>query len=409
MSAFFKMAQALCCLFVFSLSYTALQAQGNPNQMTPPSSKWKINGNNSSANDYLGTNNQRDLILKSNALEVLRLTTDQETKIKGDFYLEQEVDPLDPVPKFMMVGPNGKVRGVTKSFLLNTIYGGPGCQYTGEEYDSPIWESVSFSENYGYLLTGNDCPARVGIGVENPATQLHVNGGGYFTSNVGVGSAPVFETQLNARTIKKNGICIDQNYFHDFGYAYKAIVHKKNTKGLGIFNESYQHDVFTVYGSGTIEASNEQDTYFSLRPEGHMVISNEFGNILTLEPDGKFILSNGTDKLLQLESDGLLRGRKIKLDQDNWADYVFDMEYSLMPLKELEEYISTHKHLPRVPSQQTVQAEGIDLGEMNVILLEKIEELTLYVIEQNKEMKRQKRELHLLQQKVSEQSTNPKD
>ena len=393
MTSFCKTVIAVLCLFIFSLSCNVIQAQGNPNQLTPPSSKWKINGNNSSANDYLGTNNQRDLILKSNALEVLRLTTDQETKIKGDFYLEQEIDPLDPLPKFMMVGPNGRVRGVTKSFLLNTIYGGPGCQYTGEEYDSPIWKSISFSENYGYLITGNDCPARVGIGVENPATQLHVNGGGYFTSNVGVGSAPVFETQLNAKTIKKNGICIDQHYIHDYGYAYKAIVHKKNTKGLGIFNEGYQHDVFTVYGSGTIEASNEQDTYFSLRPEGYMEISNESGNIFTLEPDGKFILSNGTDKLLQLESDGLLRSRKIKVDQNNWAEYVFDMEYSLMPLKELEEYISTHKHLPRVPSQQTVLSEGVDLGEMNVILLEKIEELTLYVIEQNKEMESLKEDL----------------
>ena len=77
--------------------------------------------------------------------------------------------------------------------------------------------------------------------------------------------------------------------------------------------------------------------------------------------------------------------------------------------KELEEYISIHKHLPNVPSEQTIQSEGVDLGEMNVILLEKIEELTLYVIEQNKEIKQQRRELNLLQQKVSEQSTNPKD
>lgn len=70
-----------------------------------------------------------------------------------------------------------------------------------------------------------------------------------------------------------------------------------------------------------------------------------------------------------------------------WADYVFDDDYLLMSLSELEEYIKEHKHLPGVPSAATVAEEGIDLAEMNKILLEKIEELTLRVIELEKKIK----------------------
>lgn len=69
---------------------------------------------------------------------------------------------------------------------------------------------------------------------------------------------------------------------------------------------------------------------------------------------------------------------------DNWPDYVFDAEYELTPLEEVEAYISKNKHLPQVPSAADVAEEGIDLGNMDKTLLKKIEELTLYIIEQNK-------------------------
>ena len=114
---------------------------------------------------------------------------------------------------------------------------------------------------------------------------------------------------------------------------------------------------------------------------------------MTLQPNGKFTISNGTAKLIQVETDGLLRARKVKVNMENWADYVFDKEYDLMPLNKLEYYINEHQHLPNVPSINTVINEGIDLGDMNRVLLEKIEELTLYIIEQNKEVQALKDDL----------------
>ncbi len=80
-----------------------------------------------------------------------------------------------------------------------------------------------------------------------------------------------------------------------------------------------------------------------------------------------------------------IRTEKVKVDvSSNWPDYVFHKKYKLPSLKEVEEFIQKNKHLPDVPSAAEVGKEGLDLGDNQAMLLKKIEELTLYVIEQNK-------------------------
>jgi hypothetical protein len=81
-----------------------------------------------------------------------------------------------------------------------------------------------------------------------------------------------------------------------------------------------------------------------------------------------------------------IRTRKVKVDQSTWADYVFQTNYRLRPLSEVEQYIKQYHHLPEVPSADEVAKEGLNLGDNQAMLLKKIEELTLYVIEQNKKM-----------------------
>jgi hypothetical protein len=85
---------------------------------------------------------------------------------------------------------------------------------------------------------------------------------------------------------------------------------------------------------------------------------------------------------------GTIRGCKVKANNLNgWCDYVFDKDYKLQSLSELEKYIKQNKHLPDMPTEKQVLENGIDLGEMNMKLLKKIEDLTLYIIEQNKRIK----------------------
>jgi hypothetical protein len=69
-----------------------------------------------------------------------------------------------------------------------------------------------------------------------------------------------------------------------------------------------------------------------------------------------------------------------------WADFVFDKNYKLRPLSEVETYIKANNHLPEIPSTADVNKNGIDLAETQALLLQKVEELTLYVIEQNKKV-----------------------
>jgi hypothetical protein len=85
----------------------------------------------------------------------------------------------------------------------------------------------------------------------------------------------------------------------------------------------------------------------------------------------------------------------------DWSDFVFDKNYKLLPLADLKTYISTHQHLPSVPSANEVVSNGIDLAKMDATLLQKIEELTLYTIDLYQTNEKLKAELALLQAQIN--------
>jgi hypothetical protein len=88
---------------------------------------------------------------------------------------------------------------------------------------------------------------------------------------------------------------------------------------------------------------------------------------------------------LRVAPDGTTYAKAVNVQTTNWPDYVFKKDYSLLPLNQLESYINQNQHLPGLPSAKDVTEKGVDVGEMNKMLLKKIEELTLYVIELQKE------------------------
>lgn len=83
---------------------------------------------------------------------------------------------------------------------------------------------------------------------------------------------------------------------------------------------------------------------------------------------------------------GTIRAQEVKIENTNWPDYVFSPSYQLQSLSDVERYIQENKHLPDIPSEQEVKEEGISVGEMNAKLLQKIEEMTLYMIQMQKEI-----------------------
>jgi len=121
---------------------------------------------------------------------------------------------------------------------------------------------------------------------------------------------------------------------------------------------------------------------------------NKFSGTLTMpgtgiwQSDGNVGIGTINPKE-RLSVNGNMRAHEIKVEVANWPDYVFDNEYKLPSLQETGEYIKANKHLPGIPAAVEVKENGISLGAMNSALLKKIEELTLYLIEKEAQLKNQ--------------------
>lgn len=104
----------------------------------------------------------------------------------------------------------------------------------------------------------------------------------------------------------------------------------------------------------------------------------------------------------ELEVNGTARAKEVIVEATGWPDYVFSPEYELWTLAEIEAHIKTNGHLPEVPTAKEVEEEGQHLGEMQQLLLKKIEEMTLHLIELKKENEALKERVETLEKKNEE-------
>lgn len=112
--------------------------------------------------------------------------------------------------------------------------------------------------------------------------------------------------------------------------------------------------------------------------------------------------NNGIAASAKLSVDGMILAKDIRVaisTQTHWADYVFEKDYKLMPLSDVEKFVNQNKHLPGVPSEAEVKKEGMDVTEMNIHLLQKLEELYLHSIEMKKQLDAQAKEIEQLKKK----------
>ncbi len=124
--------------------------------------------------------------------------------------------------------------------------------------------------------------------------------------------------------------------------------------------------------------------------------ANNVFEAIRINNNGNITINSG-----DMDINGKINAQEIQLQQDALPDYVFADDYSLMPINKVESYIKENKHLPEMPSAQEAQENGINIGEMQAKLLQKIEELTLYVIDMNKEMETIKKENQQLKEILS--------
>jgi hypothetical protein len=144
---------------------------------------------------------------------------------------------------------------------------------------------------------------------------------------------------------------------------------------------------FDDFLSATSDDVNHLATVFKVDDKGGLHI-----NYLGQDPDLVLNIRSKSDdrKLLQLHNNGLLRAREIKVDEAAWPDYVFKPNYELMPLNKVKAFIAQNGHLPNVPSAAEIESDGVNLGETAKITMEKVEELTLYLIGQQEQLDEQK-------------------
>jgi len=105
-------------------------------------------------------------------------------------------------------------------------------------------------------------------------------------------------------------------------------------------------------------------------------------------------VQNPTEKLAV---NGKIRATEIKVDSGPWPDFVFEEDYKLTPLKDVETFIKENKHLPGVPKAKDIEEDGLSLGEMVRILMQKNEELTLHLIDKDKKIEDQNNRIQKLE------------
>ncbi len=120
---------------------------------------------------------------------------------------------------------------------------------------------------------------------------------------------------------------------------------------------------------------------------------------MILTDSGNVGIGTTTPGVHKLAVNGTVRAKEVVVDT-GWSDFVFEEGYFLRPLEEVESHIQEHGHLPDVPSAATVESEGLPMGQAQKIMMQKIEELTLYMIDLKKENAAQQSIIEKQQQEI---------
>ena len=198
------------------------------------------------------------------------------------------------------------------------------------------------------------------------------------TNRVGIGT-----TSPNAKLDIKGDLKLGN------GSTYTDLIFKTGTTISGT-NGVFEILPKTMPGSGTAR----QTTYF--KNASHSNGKTEHNVVV----DGNVGIGTTNPGSWRLAVNGQIRAKEIKVET-GWSDFVFYDNYNLPTLKEVEKYIKEKGHLKDIPSAKEVEKHGIFLGEMDAKLLQKIEELTLYTIEQEKKIKSQENKISALEKSSS--------
>jgi len=148
-------------------------------------------------------------------------------------------------------------------------------------------------------------------------------------------------------------------------------------------------EVSTIEAERTIATGRQSALKFSVRDDAGLI------EAMRIADNGSVGIGTTSPGSYKLAVAGTIAARRVKVTQETWPDYVFNKDYKLPALSEVEKYINANQHLPEIASAAEVKKDGLDLGEMNEKLLRKVEELTLYLINLEKQVDLLKRQIEV--------------
>jgi hypothetical protein len=307
--------------------------------------------------------------------------------------------------------------------------------------------SAGWSTNFDHIYNTNTL--NVGIGTLWPQYKLHVNGQGHFYQAAPVSFSPGEQgghyfngggLSVSSQNLDNFPAGIENNHLSFDGRRIQAFVRRVDDGSVSDYAGSVVlNPIDGNVGIGTNYAPNRKLEIYKGRilftgaqdPANFVYGGIEFTNAAANSMRGFVGMANdeligfygftgGGYGLLMNVSTGnvsigtvtgatgykLSVGGKIMAEEIRvqsmaaWPDYVFKKEYRLPTLSELEKHIATHGHLPNIPDAKTIDKEGIKLGDMQTRMMEKIEELTLYIIQMDKDNRLLRQELDVLKASI---------
>jgi len=313
--------------------------------------------------------------------------------------------------------------------VRNHIYPSRPALYLGSDGETGVIESTSEISGNPLMhlklnsfcgndvLVGNSSAGNLianynlGIGTDAPGQKLHLMNGNllvenandsqnpiffvdHLKKNAGIGtglargkfeikSSPTDIVTFGAMRTDASGWATSYMAFNAYrldGGMWETTTDNANSGGAVIYSNT-RGDLFfnTINGEGAAGGSFTTDA--GIKSGSKMTISNDGRVGIGVHPHAHYDLLN-----YRLVVDGNVKCKKLRVDIQNWGDYVFDSNYELMTLNSIENYIAENKHLPGMPSASEIENEGVDLGEIVKLQQVKIEELTLLMIQMQKQI-----------------------